>query len=179
MAAILTFLIRLFGIYYLPSPDPVISVWWFWVFGGLFSFPLAIGGAAAFLSGISKAPIRSFFVSLFVLASLPVIFGAALNITLGATLPMLHTAVSGQAGQIDYDLQDSYASKTRLLCRGGVRVKTGVYGHSILCGMPLEKNHGLRLERDGMPENGATITVYGKTSVTGVFYTSFEVTPNP
>jgi len=95
---------------------------------------------------------------------------------------MLHTAVFGEDGHIEYEMRSSYDSYSRTMkigCEPGVAVDTKVVGHSILCGMTLPKDHGLPYNRRARPRKGAIITVYGKVSRAGVFYKSFDAKPGP
>jgi len=172
--------LRFFGIFFLPAPIPIIPIptWTYWVFGGVISMPLTWLSLLLYREMNTSGRVKNAFISGFMIVMPPLTFGGSSNIFFGSSIPMLHTSIFGTEGAIEYRMRDAYDSHFYLSCRG-VGVETGVYGHSILCGMELKKGNGLPLNRRALPRKGALITVSGRASRAGVFYTSFEARPGP
>jgi len=177
------FILRVFGVDFLPSPKPFyLPVWSYWAVGIVISLPFSILFGFMTFSYFSQKKFKGgLFLTLMVLI-FPFIIGTCANIFFGAMVPMLHTTIFGQEGHIEYKMRSSYDSYSRTMkigCEPGVAVETKVIGHSILCGMTLPEDYGLASNRRALPRKGAIITVYGRASRAGVFYTSFEARPGP
>ena len=94
--------------------------------------------------------------------------GFSVNMTLGGTLPMLHTALFGEAGVIEYTVTNPRGASSHYeACYSGIRVNTKVYGLSNICGVRYETRKELR--------KGTRIEVSGRVSKAGVFYKSYRV----
>jgi len=182
--AVIPFILRVFGVDFLPSPEPfLLPIWLHWVIGTVLALPFAILSISVAVGSFSNFQLKQGFLCLFVMIVFPLMTGACINLLLGATIPMLHTAVFGKNGQIEYKMRDFYDGYppyvVNIGCERGIGVETKVILHSILCGMTLPKDHGLPYNRRAIPRKGAIITVSGRASRTGVFYKSFEARPGP
>jgi len=98
----------------------------------------------------------------------PFMTGFAVNMTLGATLPMIHTAMFGTEGQIEYVVVNKYSTSAshREGCVTGIDVETKVFGYNSLCGFDWDARNNL--------QKGSVITVSGKASRAGIYYSSFR-----
>jgi len=82
-------------------------------------------------------------------------------------LPMVHTALLGKSGEIEYRVTNPNDSSRH--CRGGVQVNFDAgFLYSSLCGVPWDSS------RNGIVK-GAIIRVQGRASTSGVYYKSFAV----
>ena len=168
--AIIPPMLSWFGIFYLPSEDPLIlSATVHWVLGILVSLPIFFK-ISKFLSESLLSQKRFLrFSKYFTLALLiPLITALSANVTLGATLPMMHTAILGEKSEVQYVVSKGDARRYAWLsqCESGLGVETRVFGHNRLCGW---RHKGFR--------KGSIITVSGKASRAGVFYKSSEPRP--
>ena len=177
-AALIPFILKVLGVKFLPSPEPLLLLptWSHWVIGAVLTLPFSILFIGMAVVSFSNLKIKAGFMLLFSAITFSCVIGGCSNLLLGATIPMLHTAIFGSEGHIAYKMRASYDSHYGVNCKG-IAVDTKVFYHSILCGMRLEANHGLPLGRTGLPKKGATIIVYGRTSRAGIFYSSFETAP--
>jgi len=75
--------------------------------------------------------------------SAPLITALSANVTLGATLPMMHTAILGEKSEVQYVVSKGDAKRYAWLseCESGLGVETRVFGHNRLCGF---KNNRVR-----------------------------------
>ena len=98
--------------------------------------------------------------------------GFAVNLTLGAFIPMMHTMIFGISGDIEYRVKSRHGSNYEI-CNSSIEVNTPVFGLQDLCVAGLSGYEGR-----GSIQKGTRLRVSGKASRAGVFYKSYTIKIN-
>ena len=170
IAGIIPFFLRPMGVKYLPAPENFIFLpaWSHWVIGFSLTLPFVLFFLLLAKHSFSEGDVKGFLMLLAMGLFAPFMTGFSVNMTFGATLPMVHTAIFGNEGQIEYVVTNKYSSSAsaREGCVRGIDVETNVFGYSSLCGFDWDARKNL--------SEGSVITVSGKASRAGVYYESFR-----
>jgi len=164
-------LLSILGVGFLSAPEPFITGprWIPWVLGVVLYIPC--------LYAFSVTPLIAYFVYgedfwVYGKRFFGGIFGLFFTVYSMLTmceviLPMMHTALLGKSGEIEYRVTNPNDSSRR--CRGGVQVNSDAgFLYSSLCGVIWGSS------RNGIVK-GAIIRVQGRVSTSGVYYKSFAV----
>jgi len=168
IVTIIVYVVRLFGVNFIPTPDGFFSdtTWLPWVIGTALAAPFALW--FLWMSVIAKDDFKG---RLFFLATGLFAFfmtGFAVQLSFRIAIPMVHTAINGENGFVEYTVETPTGTEPSLYsyCHSSVEVDVNVFGYSNLCDVPNNFRQHLR--------KGSVIKDYGRTSSTGVFYRKFE-----
>ena len=169
VVAIIVYIVRLFGVNFIPAPNGFFSeiTWLPWAIGGALAAPFAF-----FLLRMSVLSINDFMGRLYLLATGLFAFfmtGFAVQLSFRVAIPMVHTAINGENGFIEYTVATPTGTEPsfRTNCYSSVEVNVSVFGYSNLCDVPNSFRRQLRKE--------SRINVYGRASSTGIFYNRFDL----
>ena len=159
------------GVYFLPAPDPFLPIpaWSHWLIGGLLALPFGLLISILAFAGFSWEDKGASLLAIFAAPFSIIMTGFCVNMTLGGTIPMIHTAFYGEAGYIEYRVVRPYGGTYhgQKGCYSAIEVKTDVFGLSELCGFHYKSRQNLY--------KGAKIEVSGKVSRAGVFYDGYRL----
>ena len=162
------------GVYFLPAPDSFLPIpaWSHWLIGGLLALPFGLFLSILAFTGFSWEDKGALFLGIFSAPFSLFMTGFFVNMTLGGTIPMIHTALYGEAGYIEYRVVRPYGGTYhgQKGCYSAIEVKTDVFGLSELCGFEYKGGQNLY--------KGTKIEVSGKASRAGVFYDGYRVVPD-
>lgn len=163
--------LKIFGLEFLSAPEAFLALprWVPWIAGGLVCLPS--------LYSFSGAPLVAYFVygedfwryagRFFIGILLFVVTLFSTKAFFEVTMPMVHTAIKGTSGEIEYRITSPYTNSAR--CRGGFDVNTDAgFLYNSLCGLSWR-------DRPRSMREGVIIRVQGRASSAGVYPRSFSL----